>query len=135
MIDLGRETDGNNEICLGVHFALCIIHHWKVGQSYLTVSVRVAMGKSRYFRKKHSWNCWWLYDFPPLGGFPVSFEGVDKIGVLCLIIERPEFNRLNLSLRQAWTDHTFFFSGRFFSIWVYLVDVIWHKNKSEEGKN
>ena len=25
MIDLGRETDGNNEICLGVHFALCII--------------------------------------------------------------------------------------------------------------
>ena len=23
MIDLGRETDGNNEICLGVHFALC----------------------------------------------------------------------------------------------------------------
>ena len=24
MIDLGRETDGNNEICLGVHFALCI---------------------------------------------------------------------------------------------------------------
>ena len=25
MIDLGRETDGYNEICLGVHFALCII--------------------------------------------------------------------------------------------------------------
>ena len=25
MIDLGRETDGNNKICLGVHFALCII--------------------------------------------------------------------------------------------------------------
>ena len=25
MIDLGCETDGNNEICLGVHFALCII--------------------------------------------------------------------------------------------------------------
>ena len=25
MIDLGRETDGNNEICLGVRFALCII--------------------------------------------------------------------------------------------------------------
>ena len=25
MIDLGHETDGNNEICLGVHFALCII--------------------------------------------------------------------------------------------------------------
>ena len=25
MIDLGRETDGNNEICLGVHFALCMI--------------------------------------------------------------------------------------------------------------
>ena len=25
MIDLGRETDGNNGICLGVHFALCII--------------------------------------------------------------------------------------------------------------
>ena len=25
MIDLGRETDGNNEICLGVHFALCIM--------------------------------------------------------------------------------------------------------------
>ena len=24
MIDLGRETDNNNEICLGVHFALCI---------------------------------------------------------------------------------------------------------------
>ena len=24
MIDLGRETDGNNEISLGVHFALCI---------------------------------------------------------------------------------------------------------------
>ena len=41
----------------------------------------------------------------------------------------------SLCLRQAWTDHTFFFSGRFFSIWVYLVDVIWHKNKSEEGKN
>ena len=25
MIDLGRETDGNNEICLGVRFALCIM--------------------------------------------------------------------------------------------------------------
>ena len=25
MIDLGRETDGNNGICLGVHFALCIV--------------------------------------------------------------------------------------------------------------
>ena len=25
MIDLGRETDGNNEICLGVCFALCTI--------------------------------------------------------------------------------------------------------------
>ena len=25
MIDLGRETDGNNEICLGVDFALCIM--------------------------------------------------------------------------------------------------------------
>ena len=25
MIDLGRETDGNNEKCLGVHFALCMI--------------------------------------------------------------------------------------------------------------
>ena len=25
MIDLGRETDGNNEICLSVHFASCII--------------------------------------------------------------------------------------------------------------
>ena len=25
MIDLGRETDGNNEICLGVRFALCAI--------------------------------------------------------------------------------------------------------------
>ena len=25
MIDLGRETDSNNEICLGVRFALCII--------------------------------------------------------------------------------------------------------------
>ena len=25
MIELGRETDGNNEICLGVRFALCII--------------------------------------------------------------------------------------------------------------
>ena len=25
MIDLGRETDGNNEICLGVRFALRII--------------------------------------------------------------------------------------------------------------
>ena len=24
MIDLGRETDGNNEICLGVRFALCL---------------------------------------------------------------------------------------------------------------
>ena len=24
MIDLGRETDGNNKICLGVRFALCI---------------------------------------------------------------------------------------------------------------
>ena len=24
MIDLGRETDGNNEICLDVRFALCI---------------------------------------------------------------------------------------------------------------
>ena len=24
MIDLGLETDGNNEICLGVRFALCI---------------------------------------------------------------------------------------------------------------
>ena len=23
MIDLGRETDGKNEICLGVRFALC----------------------------------------------------------------------------------------------------------------
>ena len=25
MIDLGRETGGNNEICLGVHFVLCIM--------------------------------------------------------------------------------------------------------------
>ena len=25
MINLGHETDGNNEICLGVRFALCII--------------------------------------------------------------------------------------------------------------
>ena len=25
MIDLGRETNGNNEMCLGVRFALCII--------------------------------------------------------------------------------------------------------------
>ena len=25
MIDLGRETDGNNEICLGVRFALCVM--------------------------------------------------------------------------------------------------------------
>ena len=25
MIDLGRETDGNHEFCLGVRFALCII--------------------------------------------------------------------------------------------------------------
>ena len=25
MIDLGRETDGYNENCLGVRFALCII--------------------------------------------------------------------------------------------------------------
>ena len=25
MIDLGRETAGNNEICLGVRFALCLI--------------------------------------------------------------------------------------------------------------
>ena len=24
MIDLGRETDGNNEICLGARFALCV---------------------------------------------------------------------------------------------------------------
>ena len=24
MIDVGRETDGNNEICLGVRFALCV---------------------------------------------------------------------------------------------------------------
>ena len=25
MIDLGRETDGNNEICLGVRF--CLVHN------------------------------------------------------------------------------------------------------------
>ena len=25
MIDIGRETDGSNEICLGVRFALCIM--------------------------------------------------------------------------------------------------------------
>ena len=25
MIDLGRETDGHNEICLGVRLALCIV--------------------------------------------------------------------------------------------------------------
>ena len=25
MIDLGRETDSNNGICLGVHFAMCIM--------------------------------------------------------------------------------------------------------------
>ena len=25
MIDLGRETDGINEICLGVRFALCML--------------------------------------------------------------------------------------------------------------
>ena len=25
MIDFGRETDGNNEICLGVRYTLCII--------------------------------------------------------------------------------------------------------------
>ena len=25
MIDLGRETDGNNEICLGVRFASCTL--------------------------------------------------------------------------------------------------------------
>ena len=50
MIDLGNETDGNNEICLGVHFALCII--CKIyslllsallsasGQDYLTATFR-----------------------------------------------------------------------------------------------
>ena len=30
MIDLGRETGGNNEICLGVRFALCMISHSKL---------------------------------------------------------------------------------------------------------
>ena len=30
MINLGRETDGNNEICLGVRFALCILPSQKV---------------------------------------------------------------------------------------------------------
>ena len=38
-------------------------------------------------------------------------------------------------LRQSWTDHTFFFSGRFFRFEYKLVDVIWHKITSEEGKN
>ena len=43
MIDLGRETDGNNEICLGVRFALCIkfvyvrtlIHDFRILSSHL----------------------------------------------------------------------------------------------------
>ena len=35
-------------------------------------------------------------------------------------------------LRQAWTDHTFFLQWSLFSVWANLVDVIWHKNKSEE---
>ena len=38
------------------------------------------------------------------------------------------------TLRQAWTDHTFFFSGRFISVWVYLVDVIWHKKSLKKEK-
>ena len=37
---------------------------------------------------------------------------------------------------KAGTDRLHFFLQRpFFSVWAYLVDVIWHKNKSEEGKN
>ena len=35
MIDLGCETDGNNEICLGVHFALCIIYFGIISKSKL----------------------------------------------------------------------------------------------------
>ena len=30
MIDLGRETDSNNEICLGVRFALCTISNMEI---------------------------------------------------------------------------------------------------------
>ena len=37
---------------------------------------------------------------------------------------------------KAGVDRSHFFLQRsLFSVWVYLVDVIWHKIKSEEGKN
>ena len=50
-------------------------------------------------------------------------------GLLGLFIE--------FTFRKTWTNHTFFISGRFFFFfWVraYLVDGIWHKNKSDDGK-
>ena len=34
MIDLGRETDGYNENCLGVRFALCIVGSHDIMQSW-----------------------------------------------------------------------------------------------------
>ena len=41
MIDLGRETDGNNGICLGVHFALCIFRDLvMIFQSLVTIIPR-----------------------------------------------------------------------------------------------
>ena len=42
MIDLGHETDGNNEICLGVRFALCIRVRVENLRKDLTVFIEVS---------------------------------------------------------------------------------------------
>ena len=48
MIDLGRETDGNNEVCLGVRFALCIIV-WNASH----INIANKHGGSVYFLVHH----------------------------------------------------------------------------------
>ena len=61
MIDLGRKTDDNNEICLSVRFALCVIKplrligiehcSWKVVTHFLLPSLLCSHGLTQVFRR------------------------------------------------------------------------------------
>ena len=60
MIDLGRETDGNNEICLGVRFALCIIKVLRLARikhCFGTVVTRILLHSLWNFNRRVRLGC------------------------------------------------------------------------------
>ena len=79
-----------------------------------------------------------ITDVPWLANWLINWKQPDCFGLLIgahqysVDIERRPL--IKKRLRQAWTDHTFFFSGRFFLVWAYLVDVIWHKKSLKKEK-